>query len=257
MSDIAVTYIGGPTVLLEYAGLRILTDPTFDEPGRYPDPDGGQALVKTRGPALQPAELGRVDLVLLSHHHHDDNLDDSGRAMLATVPLTVTTVDGAAALGGTAIGMSPGDTKTVGVVTVTATRSLHGPDTVAELIGPVIGFVLQAAGEPTVYVSGDNASFEVTREVADRFGGAPIAILNAGAARVKEIDADLTFGSSATAKAAIIMLTQCVVGVHTQDWEHFSESREQLEEAFSAAGLAELLLDTPRGIRVPIDVGQL
>ncbi|MGH7647342.1 MAG: hypothetical protein ACREND_04445 [Gemmatimonadaceae bacterium] len=27
---IAVTYIGGPTVRLDVAGLRLLTDPTFD-----------------------------------------------------------------------------------------------------------------------------------------------------------------------------------------------------------------------------------
>ena len=30
-----ITLIGGPTVLMELAGLRILTDPTFDEPGSY------------------------------------------------------------------------------------------------------------------------------------------------------------------------------------------------------------------------------
>ena len=28
-----MTYIGGPTVLIEYGSLRILTDPTFDPPG--------------------------------------------------------------------------------------------------------------------------------------------------------------------------------------------------------------------------------
>lgn len=29
-----LTHIGGPTVLVELAGWRILTDPTFDPPGR-------------------------------------------------------------------------------------------------------------------------------------------------------------------------------------------------------------------------------
>lgn len=255
MAELAVTYLGGPTVLLEYAGLRILTDPTFDAPGRYPDPDGGQALVKTRGPAVQPAELGSVDLALVSHHHHEDNLDTAGRAYLAGVPLTLTTTAGAADLGGTAVGLEPGQSHPVGPVTVTATRSLHGPDGVAEAIGPVIGFVLQVEGEPTVYVSGDNASFDVVREVVERFGGTPVAILNAGAARVREIDADLTFGSAASAKAAVILAAQRVVGVHTEDWEHFSESREQLEQTFAAAGLAEVLVPSPRGERVLIELG--
>jgi L-ascorbate metabolism protein UlaG (beta-lactamase superfamily) len=33
-----LTLIGGPTVLIEFAGLRLLTDPTFDGPGDYPLP---------------------------------------------------------------------------------------------------------------------------------------------------------------------------------------------------------------------------
>ncbi|MEO6942409.1 MAG: hypothetical protein ABI238_06315 [Terrimesophilobacter sp.] len=68
MSEIAVTYLGGPTVLLEYEGLRVLTDPTIDESERYPDPDGGQALVKTRGPAigLSPGETREVGSVTVT-----------------------------------------------------------------------------------------------------------------------------------------------------------------------------------------------
>jgi L-ascorbate metabolism protein UlaG (beta-lactamase superfamily) len=30
-----ITLIGGPTALIEIAGFRLLTDPTFDEPGEY------------------------------------------------------------------------------------------------------------------------------------------------------------------------------------------------------------------------------
>jgi L-ascorbate metabolism protein UlaG (beta-lactamase superfamily) len=31
-SEIALTYLGGPSAVLEYGGLRFLIDPTFDEP---------------------------------------------------------------------------------------------------------------------------------------------------------------------------------------------------------------------------------
>jgi L-ascorbate metabolism protein UlaG (beta-lactamase superfamily) len=35
-TEIRLTHIGGPTVLLEVEGWRLLTDPTFDSPGcRY------------------------------------------------------------------------------------------------------------------------------------------------------------------------------------------------------------------------------
>ena len=89
--------VGGPTAILEVGGLRLLTDPTFDPPGDYPRPDG-PTLVKLAPPALGPDDLGRVDAVLLSHDQHADNLDRSGRAYLARVPVTLTTPSGSARL---------------------------------------------------------------------------------------------------------------------------------------------------------------
>ena len=75
------TYIGGPTALLQMGELQILTDPTFDPAGQEFH-TGSYSLRKTRGPALSPDAIGRVDMVLLSHDHHFDNLDNSGRTFL-------------------------------------------------------------------------------------------------------------------------------------------------------------------------------
>ncbi len=35
MTIASVTLIGGPAAIIELAGLRFLTDPTFDDPGDY------------------------------------------------------------------------------------------------------------------------------------------------------------------------------------------------------------------------------
>lgn len=255
MAEIAVTFVGGPTALIEYGGLRLLTDPTFDvatpeEPKVYPDPDGGQALVKTQGPALEPRELGEVDLVLLSHHHHEDNLDLLGRDYLKTVPLTLTTPGGAKALGGTAIGLAAGEIKTVGGVTFTSTPALHGPAELDPILGPVTGFLLESPGWPRAWFSGDNSSLEIAENLAREHGSVPLLIVNAGAARVAEIDADLTFGSNASVEAARILGAKKVIGLHTEDWEHFSQNRASLEAAFTRAGLADRLVESPRGSRV-------
>lgn len=86
-----LTHLGGPTVLVELDGWRLLTDPTFDPPGRRYHFGWGTSSTKTHGPALTPAEVGAVDAVLLSHDHHADNLDDAGRALLPDVPVVVTT----------------------------------------------------------------------------------------------------------------------------------------------------------------------
>jgi L-ascorbate metabolism protein UlaG (beta-lactamase superfamily) len=253
MPGLAVTYLGGPTVVLDYAGLRFIIDPTFDEPGTYPDPDG-TPLVKTRGPAIPLTELRAVDVVLLSHHEHEDNLDTLGSELVASGLLTLTTPYAAAGLALPNVrGLATWEsTELAGGITVTAAPALHGPSGSDEELGPVTGFVVQAAGEPTIYVSGDNASLGLVRDIAARFD-IDIAVLFAGAARVPEIPATLTLTSREAADAAQILGASRVVGVHTEDWEHFSESRADLEAAFSAAGIADLLVETPRGISVNVD----
>ena len=59
MSAVRITHIGGPTVLLEVGGWRILTDPTFDPPGRNYHFGWGTASRKLTGPAIDAGELGR------------------------------------------------------------------------------------------------------------------------------------------------------------------------------------------------------
>ena len=100
-----ITHIGGPTVLIEVEGWRLLTDPTFDPPGRNYRFSLGIGSRKLAGPSVEPGELGRIDAVLLSHDHHDDNLDPAGRAMLPSAGVVVTTASGAKRLGGGARGL--------------------------------------------------------------------------------------------------------------------------------------------------------
>jgi L-ascorbate metabolism protein UlaG (beta-lactamase superfamily) len=247
MSTMTVTYIGGPTALLEYAGLRILLDPTFDSPRVYPSE--GEALTKTAGPAVALDDLGPINLVLLSHHEHEDNLDFAGRHVVLRT-LTLSTAKAGVDLGKPVIGLDCWETHRIGDVTVTAAPALHGPPGAERLVGPVIGFLLEAHGEPTVYVSGDNASLELVQQIADRFPEIEVAILFAGAARVPSISGALTLTSRDAVRAAQILGASSVVGLHTEDWAHFSESRAELEAAFSGT---DLLLDTPRGVPVSID----
>ncbi|HEX6620957.1 MAG TPA: MBL fold metallo-hydrolase, partial [Solirubrobacteraceae bacterium] len=89
-SALTVRLVGGPTAVIDYAGLRLLTDPTFDPPGEH---EGG--LTKLTGPAVAADDVGAIDAVLLSHDHHSDNLDPGGRAFLPRARRTLTTTAGA------------------------------------------------------------------------------------------------------------------------------------------------------------------
>jgi L-ascorbate metabolism protein UlaG (beta-lactamase superfamily) len=81
-SMLGVTYVGGPTALLELNRVRLLTDPGFDPAGTE-FRSGILILTRTMGPAVPISQLLPIDAVLLSHVHHFDHLDESGRAFLS------------------------------------------------------------------------------------------------------------------------------------------------------------------------------
>lgn len=243
--ELRITYIGGPTALLEVGGWRLLTDPTFDPAGTtYTTPV--YTLRKTAGPALQPAALGRIDAVLLSHDHHSDNLDHAGRALLASAGSVLTTPAGAERLGGRAVGLEPWQTVELpardgAALRVTGTPARHGP--AGGDRGPVTGFALALAGAPggVVYVSGDTVWYEGVAEVARRFP-ARVALLFMGAARVREVGAaHLTFTVEEGVAAARAFAGATIVPLHHEGWAHYSESRGTIEAAFAQAGLRSRL----------------
>ncbi|MER5651235.1 MBL fold metallo-hydrolase [Streptosporangium sp. NPDC002524] len=248
--QVPVRVFGGPTALFEYGGLRFLTDPTFDAPGDYPR-EGSRVLTKTAPSSGGPADLGRVDAVLLSHDEHPDNLDDSGRALLSDVPLTLTTPDGGRRLGGGARGLADWEPVELdrpggGTVTVTGVPAVHGPgarEEVEPVTGQVVGFVLTGEGLPTVYVSGDNASLDAVKEIAGHFGPVDTAVLFAGAPRFPALfdGAPIVLDSAQAAEATGILGARRVVPVHYDSWAHFTEGRDDLVAAFTAAGLIDRL----------------
>ncbi|GGV23611.1 MBL fold metallo-hydrolase [Kitasatospora herbaricolor] len=246
-SVLSVHAVGGPTAVIEYGGLRLLTDPTFDEPGDYV-PERGLILSKLAPAGLAADQVGPVDAVLLSHDQHADNLDTGGRLALAKAPLTVTTPASAARLGGTARGLAPWESLELarpagGPVVVTAVPARHGPEGCEPVTGDVTGFVLTGPGLPTVYVSGDNASMGNVREIAHRAGPVDTALLFAGAVRTRLFGgALLTLDSAQAAEATAVLGARRVVPLHFNSWMHFTEGAAHLRVAFEAAGLADRLV---------------
>ncbi len=240
-----IRYVGGPTAIVEIGGLRLLTDPTFDPPGRYPI--GSRALTKTVGPAFGPDEVGPIDAVLLSHDQHPDNLDTLGRELLRCVPLVLSTVAAAHRLGGTVRGLASWDSIDLsrpdgGVMRVTAVPARHGPEGSEHLVGEVTGFVLAGEGLPTVYVSGDNAALDLVRTIVERIGAVDVAVLFAGGARTALLgEAYLTLPSDLAAEAARILGARLVVPLHFEHWAHFTQDATTLRESFARAGLSDRL----------------
>ncbi|MEO9362711.1 MAG: MBL fold metallo-hydrolase [Nitrososphaera sp.] len=246
MNDLKLrlTYVGGPTALVELGGLHLLTDPTFDPPGEYRT--SLYALCKKRGPAIGHDAIGPLDVVLLSHDQHFDNLDTMGRVVLNRAAKVLTTPAAAERLGAKATGLSPWQTIDIAtrdgrVLQITGTPAHHGP--VQRDRGPVTGFVLAFAGEPerAVYISGDTVWHEDLLEISPRFC-VRVALLFMGAAKVPEVGPwHLTFTAAEGVQTARAFPDATIVPLHFEGWAHYSESRGNIEQAFAVAGLQRRL----------------
>jgi L-ascorbate metabolism protein UlaG (beta-lactamase superfamily) len=240
--EATLTLIGGPTVLIELDGLRLLTDPTFDPPGDY---QGAVPLKKTAGPALSAEAVGVVDAVLLSHDQHFDNLDRGGRDFLARAKTTFTTRIGASRLGGASTGLGPFETVAIdraggARLFITATPARHGPPGIEPFTGDVVGFLIgRAAPGDAIYVTGDTLWYGGTAEVARRYQP-KLVIAFAGAAEPRGAF-DVTMDSNDVIETAYAFPAATIVGVHNHGWAHFTESAADRAGAFATLRIANRL----------------
>lgn len=254
-NHVQITYIGGPTALIEIGSLRMLTDPTF-EPAGYRYVAGPQEVIKTASPALAASALGPVDAVLLSHDQHNDNLDPAGRAYLSQARQVLTTPAGAERLGGSVRGVSTWETITLAgangqgfQVQVTAVPARHGPAELQEAVGSVNGWLLQWEEQQrgALYISGDTVLFEGLEEITRRYP-IGIALLHCGAAHAERFGpAHLTLTGAEAARFAQLTQTAVVIPLHYEGWTHYTEGRDAIERAFALAGVAQRLRFLPPG----------
>jgi L-ascorbate metabolism protein UlaG (beta-lactamase superfamily) len=242
VKGIRLTHIGGPTVLIEVGGWRLLSDPTFDPAGGKYSFGWGTGSEKLAGPSIAASELGQIDAVLLSHDHHDDNLDEAGRALLPSAGVVDTTAAGATRLGGDARGLEPWETTTLEApgrptIEITATPCRHGPPLSRPIVGDVIGFALRWDGQEhgVLWISGDTVLYDGVREVADRLQ-VDTALLHLGGVRFP-ISGPLRY--TMTAKEAVelcgLIRPRTTIPIHYEGWKHFKQGQEAIEQEFASA----------------------
>jgi N-acyl-phosphatidylethanolamine-hydrolysing phospholipase D len=83
------TLIGHSTVLLQYRGINILTDPMFSERSSFSQSIGPKRYTP---PALTIDQLPNIDIIVISHNHYDHLDVDSVKAL--TSPKFVKNING-------------------------------------------------------------------------------------------------------------------------------------------------------------------
>jgi L-ascorbate metabolism protein UlaG (beta-lactamase superfamily) len=161
---VSVTWIGHSTVLVEAAGVRLLTDPLLR----------GRVAHLRRVAAAPPPIDGELDAVLVSHVHYD-HLDLPSLRLVRAKRIVVPRGAGRALERrglGPVVELEAGEDLPVGALTVRATHAQHrarrflGPGTAA------LGYLVSAPAR--VYFAGDTQSFQGMRELAP---GLEVALL--------------------------------------------------------------------------------
>ena len=236
---VTLTHIGGPTALVELAGWRLLTDPTFDPAGGKYKFGWGTGSTKTTGPAIDPADLGPIDAVLLTHDHHEDNLDAAGRAFLPQVDTVITTAAGAKRLGGDTRGLSDWESTELSkpgspTIKVTATPCRHGPPLSHPIVGDVIGFALDW-GEGVLWFSGDTVLYDGVQDVAQRLD-VEIAVLHVGGVQFPVTGpARYTMTGHDAVELTKLLSPRIAIPIHYEGWKHFRDGKAGVERAVAAA----------------------
>lgn len=154
--QVSVTFAGHATALIRYADLRLVCDPML---GTW-----AKGVKRAVQPGLSPAELGDVDLILISHDHadhlHRPTLERLPRG--ATVIVPPRTAHQVSPLGfARVVELSVGHSVSHAGVDIAAAAVRHGE-------ASAVAYVIRGDG-PSVFFCGDSAYFSGFAEVGRRY----------------------------------------------------------------------------------------
>lgn len=228
------------TLWLEYGGLSILVDPIFSEAGRNPPiPKTANALRNPLVPLPVPAEtLLNPDLVLITHLHRDHWDEEAARLLPKNVPVLCQPGDERAVTGQgfTHVAAIEKEAERQGIK-VYRTGGKHGKGPIGLAMGKASGFVLRAAGEPSVYVAGDTIYCGEVEE-ALRVHKPDWTVVNGGGARFVT-GCPITMTAADIVRVCRFAPETRVVAVHMEAINHCLETRTELRRSLADSGFAD------------------
>ncbi|MEO1443384.1 MAG: MBL fold metallo-hydrolase, partial [Chloroflexota bacterium] len=230
------------TLILNYAGKRLLVDPFFAPQHALPSFAGVSQNPTVDLPMPIEEITAGTDAVFVTHTHGDHFGPVAQDKLDKLLPLFCQPVnaDAIREAGFTAVTPVDDETEWEGI-TITRTGGHHGRGGVTEIMGPVSGFVLRAKNEPTLYIVGDSVLVDEVRE-SIRTHNPDIIVTNSGGAMWDDPDNPgertyILMDATETIKIARFAPGASIVAVHMEALDHCTVTRAELRAAADAAGV--------------------
>ncbi len=239
-----IQLVRNATMKITYAGKTILADPMLSPKGAM-DPFAGIARNPTVELPMGTAEiLTGVDGVLVTHSHPDHFDKTAGDIISKEVPVICQPEDEVKRKKeGFKTVISVGASQTWNGITLTRTGGRHGSGKILEMMGTVSGFVLQAAGEPTVYWIGDSIWCEEVESAIKKYDP-DIIITHSGGAKIPGFD-PILMDAAQTIGVVKASSKAKVVAIHMEALDHCVVTRDSLRRMADKEGIPALRLIIP------------
>ncbi|SKC04177.1 MBL fold metallo-hydrolase [Chryseobacterium balustinum] len=226
-----VQLIRNATLVIDYAGKKILVDPMLSPKGAIDSWAGIQ-----KNPTVEltmPVEdiVRDVDLVIVTHTHEDHFDKPASSTLNKSVALIMQPADKEffkkeGFMNATVVE----DQKVWNGINIHRVEGKHGSGKVLEMMGKTSGFVLQAANQPTVYIVGDTIWNEDIKKDIEKFKPDYI-IVNSGGALIKGFgDTPIIMNEMQTMALIAASGKAKVIAVHMNALDHCFTTRDILKK---------------------------
>ncbi|MTV48188.1 MBL fold metallo-hydrolase [Heliobacillus mobilis] len=233
------------TSILQYGGKKFLVDPMLSSARSMAPVDFSPNTQKNPLVELPVTieELLDVNAVLLTHTHRDHFDEGAARLLPKKIPIFCQPEDERkiADLGFTKVYPVQETFAWEGFawegINIIRTGGQHGSGDLAKKMGPVSGYILDAAGEPKVYFAGDTIWCSEIEVALNKYHP-NISVLYGGAAQFLE-GGPITMTSEDVIQVCRKISNMNVVVVHLEAFNHCLETRDEIKRALDIRGLSD------------------
>jgi L-ascorbate metabolism protein UlaG (beta-lactamase superfamily) len=248
-----IQFIRKVTVVLNYAGKRLLVDPFFAEKGRYPS-FPGTANSHLSNPLVEmpvkPESLIDVDAVLVSHLHPDHWDEVAVQTLPKDIMILAQNEDDAKVIrsqGFTNVEALGEDASFEGL-SFKKTYCQHGTDAaysipdLANFLGQPSGYYFKSKGEKSVYFLGDTLLIDEIENNL-RTWQPDVIIVNAGCASLASDElGPVTMGKEDVERIHNLLPDATIVAIHMEALNHCVLNRKELKEFVAEKGMEDKVI---------------